>query len=295
MSWANKLAKPYRVDDGRKFRLKDFDPGDTGSLHSKEQAGEILERGIASMTELQDKLYAQDRSALLLVFQGMDAAGKDGAIKHVMSGVNPQGCQVYSFKTPSSEELDHDFLWRSTQHLPARGHIGIFNRSYYEETLIVRVHPEVLKSERIPSSLITPEFWKHRFQDINSFEGYLARNGILVRKFFLNLSKKEQKRRFEERLDNPGKNWKFSAADIRERGYWQDYMNAFEETIRHTATGLAPWYVVPADNKWFTRAVVAAVIVDTLEDLKLAYPKVDAAQRKQLQAARALLEKGGKK
>jgi PPK2 family polyphosphate:nucleotide phosphotransferase len=225
----------------------------------------------------------------------MDAAGKDGAIKHVMTGVNPQGCQVYSFKTPSSEELDHDFLWRTTQHLPARGHIGIFNRSYYEETLIVRVHPEVLKSERLLPSLVTADFWKHRFEDINSLECYLARNGTVVRKFFLNLSKKEQKRRFEERLDNPAKNWKFSAADIRERGYWQDYMNAFEETIRHTATGHAPWYVVPADNKWFTRAVVAAVIVDTLEELKLAYPKVDAAQRKELKAARILLEKGGKK
>jgi PPK2 family polyphosphate:nucleotide phosphotransferase len=295
MSWANKLAKPYRVDDGKKFRLKDFDPGDTGHLHSKEHATEILDRGIASMTELQDKLYAQDRSALLLIFQGMDAAGKDGAIKHVMSGVNPQGCQVYSFKTPSSEELDHDFLWRSTRDLPARGHIGIFNRSYYEETLIVRVHPEVLKSERLAPSLVTADFWKHRFEDINSFERYLSRNGTVVRKFFLNLSKKEQKRRFEERLDNPAKNWKFSAADIRERGFWRDYMNAFEETIRSTATGHAPWYVVPADNKWFTRAVVAAVIVDALEDLKLAYPKVDAAQRKQLKAARALLEKGGKK
>jgi PPK2 family polyphosphate:nucleotide phosphotransferase len=295
MSWANKLAKPYRVDDGKKFRLKDFDPDDTGHLHSKEQAAEVLARGIEAMTELQDKLYAQDLSALLLIFQGMDAAGKDGAIKHVMSGVNPQGCQVYSFKTPSSEELDHDFLWRTTQRLPARGHIGIFNRSYYEETLIVRVHPEVLKSERIPPSLVTSDFWKGRFQDINSLESYLARNGTVVRKFFLNLSKKEQKRRFEERLDNPAKNWKFSAADIHERGFWPDYMKAFEETIRHTATECAPWYVVPANNKWFTRAVVAAVIVDALEDLKLAYPTVDAAKRKELKAARALLEKEGKK
>jgi PPK2 family polyphosphate:nucleotide phosphotransferase len=295
MSWANKLAKPYRVDNGKKFRLKDFDPGDTGSLHSKEQAAEVLDRGIGCMTELQDKLYAQDRSALLLIFQGMDAAGKDGAIKHVMTGVNPQGCQVYSFKQPSSEELDHDFLWRTTQHLPSRGHIGIFNRSYYEETLIVRVHPEVLKSERLLPSLMTPHFWKHRFEDINSLERYLARNGTVVRKFFLNLSKKEQKRRFEERLDNPAKNWKFSAADIRERGYWQDYIHAFEDMIRHTATSYAPWYVVPADNKWFTRTVVAAVIVDALEELKLAYPKVDAAKRKELRVARDLLEKGGKK
>jgi PPK2 family polyphosphate:nucleotide phosphotransferase len=295
MSLANKLAKPYRVDNGKKFRLKDFDPGDTGHFHSKEQAAEVLERGIASMIEQQDKLYAQDRWGVLLIFQGMDAAGKDGAIKHVMSGVNPQGCQVYSFKTPTSEELDHDFMWRNMQRLPARGHIGIFNRSYYEEMLIVRVHPEVLKSERIPQSLITSDLWRHRFEDINAFERYLGRNGIVVRKFFLNLSKKEQKRRFEERLDNPGKNWKFSAADIRERGYWQDYRKAFEEMIQNTATKHAPWYVVPADNKWFTRTIVAAVIVHTLEELELAYPKVDAAQRKDLQAARALLEKDHQK
>jgi len=294
MSWAGKLAKPYRVDDGKKFRLKDFDPDDTGRLHSKEHAAELLERGIAAMTELQDKLYAQDRSALLLIFQGMDAAGKDGAIKHVMSGVNPQGCQVCSFKTPSSEELDHDFLWRSTQHLPARGHIGIFNRSYYEETLVVRVHPEVLKNERLSPSLLTADFWKHRFEDINSFERYLTRNGTVVRKFFLNLSKKEQRRRFEERLDNPAKNWKFSAADLHERRYWQDYMKAFEEMIRNTAKPHSPWYIVPANNKWFTRAVVAAAIVETLEELKLAYPTVDAAKRKQLQAARAVLEKRDK-
>lgn len=295
MSWANKLAKPYRVDDGRKFRLKDFDPDDTGHLHSKERATEILERGIAAMTDLQDKLYAQDLWSLLLVFQGMDAAGKDGAIKHVMSGVNPQGCQVYSFKTPSSEDLNHDFLWRNMRCLPERGHIGIFNRSYYEETLVVRVHPAVLKNERLPPPLTASNFWKHRFEDINSFERYLTRNGTVIRKFFLNLSKKEQKRRFEERLDTPAKNWKFSAADIRERGYWQDYAKAFEETIRHTATEHAPWYVVPANNKWYTRAVVAAVIVDTLEDLKLAYPKVDAAKRKELKGARALLEKESKR
>jgi PPK2 family polyphosphate:nucleotide phosphotransferase len=295
MSWANKLAKSYRVDNGKKFRLKDFDPADTGHVHSKQHGQELLERGIASMIGLQDKLYAQDRWGVLLIFQGMDAAGKDGAIKHVMSGVNPQGCQVYSFKQPSSEELDHDFLWRNMRDLPARGHIGIFNRSYYEEMLIVRVHPQVLKGERIPLSLMHGDFWKHRFEDINAFERYLARNGIIVRKFFLNLSRKEQKRRFEERLDNPSKNWKLSSADIRERGYWTDYMKAYEEMIQHTATGHAPWYVVPADNKWFSRIVVAAVIVHTLEDLKLAYPKVDAAQRKELQAARALLRKEDKK
>jgi len=291
MSWASKLVKPYRVEDGKQFRLKDFDPADTGHLHSKEQAKELLARGIASMAELQDKLYAQDRWGLLLILQAMDAAGKDGVIKHVMSGVNPQGCQVYPFKVPSEEELDHDYLWRSMWRLPERGHIGIFNRSYYEEVLVVRVHAEALKQERIPSSLVTKDIWKERFEDINAFELYLARNGIVVRKFFLNLSKKEQEQRFLDRLDEPGKHWKFSAADIREREFWDKYMDAYEDMIVHTASTHAPWYVVPADNKWFTRVVVAAAIVDTLEDLKLAYPKVDAAKRKELQAARAVLEK----
>lgn len=293
MSWASKLAKPYRVEDGRKFRLKDFDPSDTGNIRSKPQAKQLLERGVADLEELQVKLYAQDQWGLLLIFQGMDAAGKDGAIKHVMSGVNPQGCQVYSFKAPSSEELNHDPLWRTMQRVPERGRIGIFNRSYYEEVLVVRVHPELLKNERIPPALLTKDIWKDRFQDINGFERYLWRNGIVTRKFFLNLSKGEQKRRFLDRLDHPEKNWKFSAADIHEREYWDDYMEAFEDMIAHTSTKHAPWHVVPADNKWFTRVVVAAAIVDALEDLKLAYPEVDAEQRKQLQAARALLE--GKK
>jgi PPK2 family polyphosphate:nucleotide phosphotransferase len=293
MSWASKLAKPYRVTDGKKFRLKDFDPADTGKLHSKENALKLLEKGIASLSDLQDKLYAANSWGLLLIFQAMDAAGKDGAVKHVMSGVNPAGCQVYPFKTPSNEELDHDYLWRTSQRLPERGRIGIFNRSYYEEVLIVRVHPEVLKSERMPSSLVTSDIWKNRYEDINSFERYLSRNGILVRKFFLNLSKGEQKRRFLARLDQPEKNWKFSAADVHERKYWDDYMKAYEEMITNTATERAPWYVVPADNKWFTRLVVAAAIVETLEDLKLSYPKVDDAKRKELRAAQALLE--GKK
>ena len=293
MSWARKLAKPYRVDDGKKFRLKDFDPGDTGHLQSKEQAEKLLQQGIVSMTELQDKLYAQGCWSVLLIFQAMDAAGKDGAIKHVMSGVNPQGCQVFSFKTPSSEELNHDFLWRNMHRVPERGKIGIFNRSYYEEVLVVRVHPEVLKSERIPFSLVGKNIWEERFQDINTFERYLTRNGVVIRKFFLNLSKQEQKRRFLQRLDQPEKNWKFSAADLREREHWDDYMHAYEDMIVHTANEHAPWYAVPADNKWFTRAVVAAAIVDTLEDLKLAYPKVDAEKKKELQAARATLE--GKK
>jgi PPK2 family polyphosphate:nucleotide phosphotransferase len=289
MTWASKLVKPYRVEDGKKFRLKDFDPADTGRLHSK-HAEELLERGIAEMSELQDKLYAQDRWGVLLIFQAMDAAGKDGAIKHVMSGVNPQGCDVYSFKVPSQEELDHDYLWRNMRRLPERGHIGIFNRSYYEELLIVRVHPEVFKQERIPASLVTKDIWKQRFEDINAFELYLSRNGIVVRKFFLNLSKKEQKKRFLARLDQPGKNWKFSASDIAERAYWDDYMKAYEEMIVHTASEHSPWYVVPADNKWFSRVVVAAAIVGTLDELDLAYPKVDAEKRKDLRAARKQLE-----
>jgi PPK2 family polyphosphate:nucleotide phosphotransferase len=294
MSWATKLAKPYRVEDGKKFSLKDFDPADTGKLHSKDDAKELLEKGIASLSELQEKLYACNKWGLLLIFQAMDAAGKDGAVSHVMSGVNPAGCQVYSFKSPSAEELNHDFLWRTSQRVPERGRIGIFNRSYYEETLIVRVHPEILKAEKIPPSLMTPEIWKQRFEDINCFEHYLSRNGILVRKFFLNLSKGEQKKRFLARLDHPEKNWKFSTGDIHERKYWDDYMKAYEDMICHTATGNAPWYVVPADNKWFTRVVVAAAIVETLEDLKLSYPEVDSATHKELQVVRAALEGNNK-
>jgi PPK2 family polyphosphate:nucleotide phosphotransferase len=290
MSWASKLVKPYRVDDGSKFRLKDFDTADTGKIHSKKHAEKLLAQGIASMAELQDKLYAQDQWGVLLIFQAMDAAGKDGAIKHVMSGVNPQGCQVFSFKAPSVEELNHDYLWRTTLRVPDRGRIGIFNRSYYEEVLVVRVHPELLTNSRIPRSLLTKDIWKQRFQDIHGFERYLWRNGIITRKFFLNVSKKEQKQRFLDRLDHPEKNWKFSSADVRERECWDDYMKAYEEMIVHTACEHAPWYVVPADNKWFTRLAVAAAIVETLEDLKLAYPKVDPAKRKELQKAQALLE-----
>ena len=293
MSWASKLVKQYRVEDGKKFRLKAFDPADTGHLHSK-HAKELLERGIAEMAELQEKLYAQDSWGLLLIFQGIDAAGKDGAIKHVMSGVNPQGCQVYSFKTPSEEDLNHDYLWRTMRRLPERGHIGIFNRSYYEEVLVVRVHPDALEHEKIPKLLVTKDIWQERFRDINAFEEYLGRNGIVVRKVFLNLSKKEQKRRFLARLEEPEKNWKFSAADARERNFWDDYMKAFEEMISQTASKHAPWYVVPADNKWFTRVVVAAAIVDTLQDLKLAYPEVDPQERKELEAARKQLQGKGR-
>ena len=294
MSWASKLVEPYRIEDGSKFRLTDFDPEDTGKIHSKKHAEKLLADGIADMTDLQSKLYAQDRWGVLLIFQAMDAAGKDGVIKHVMSGVNPQGCQVYSFKTPSVEELNHDYLWRALRRLPERGQIGIFNRSYYEEVLVVRVHPEVLKNSRIPPSLLTKDIWKDRFEDINCFDRYLTRNGIVVRKFFLNLSKKEQKKRFLDRLDRPEKNWKFSEADVREREYWNDYMKAYEDMIIHTASPQAPWYVIPADNKWFTHVVVAAAIVETMEDLKLAYPVVDANKRKELRAAAAML-KGKKK
>ncbi|HVQ29226.1 MAG TPA: polyphosphate kinase 2 family protein [Vicinamibacteria bacterium] len=287
---SRKLSEAYRIDDGSKFRLKDVDPADTGPIESKEKAREYLRSGIERLTKLQDMLYAQDRWALLLVFQAMDAAGKDGTIKHVLSGVNPQGCQVYSFKSPSTEEIDHDFLWRTNKSLPERGRIGIFNRSYYEEVLVVRVHPEYLKAQRLPQGLVTKHIWKERYEDIASFERYATRNGIAVRKFFLHVSKKEQKKRFLERLDRPDKNWKFSSADARERERWDDYMEAYEDMIRATATHEAPWYVVPADNKWFTRLVVGAAIVEALEDMDLAYPTVDEAKKHELDVARALLE-----
>jgi PPK2 family polyphosphate:nucleotide phosphotransferase len=287
----SKLAKSYCIDNGKHFRLKDFDPADTKHWKSADEAKEQLQKDVDRMAELQAKLYAQDQWALLLIFQATDAAGKDGTIKHVMSGVNPEGCQVVSFKTPSDTELQHNFLWRTTQHLPERGHIGIFNRSYYEEVLIVRVHPPVLKSQKVPPALITKDIWKERFEDINCFERHMARNGTVIRKFFLHLSKKEQKQRFLARLDEPEKYWKFSEADVRERESWDDYQGAYEEMIRHTATKHAPWYVVPADNKWFTHLVVAAAIVDALEELDLCYPKVDAAKLKEIKDARKLLEK----
>jgi PPK2 family polyphosphate:nucleotide phosphotransferase len=286
-----KLEKSYRVEDGKHFRLKEFDPADTGRWDSVEEAKAQLQKDIKRMEELQDKLYAQDRWSVLLIFQAMDAAGKDGTIKHVMSGVNPEGCQVHSFKAPSQAELQHDFLWRTTQALPERGHIGIFNRSYYEEVLVVRVHPPVLESQLVPPSLITKDIWKHRFEDINCFERHMGRNGTVVRKFFLHLSKKEQKRRFLARLDEPEKHWKFSAGDIQERECWDDYQEAYEDMIRHTASKQAPWYVVPADNKWFTHLVVAAAIVETLEELNLCYPKVDGAKLKEIAAARRILLK----
>lgn len=285
----DKLSKTFRVESGKHFRLKDFDPANTEHWRSKEHAEEALRQGIARTVELQDKLYAQDNWAVLLIFQAMDAAGKDGAISHVMSGVNPQGCQVYSFKVPTATELQHDFLWRTTCSLPERGHIGIFNRSYYEEVLVVRVHPELLKSEKQPASLVGKKIWDERFEDIRSFERHMTRSGTVILKFFLNLSKKEQKQRFLARLDEPEKNWKFSAGDIHERKYWDDYQDAYEDMIRNTATEEAPWYVIPADNKWFTRLVVSTVLVNTLESLDLSYPKVDAAKHKELEAAKKVL------
>ena len=289
---AQKFAKPFRIINGNKFTFKDFDPSETLGLKSEDRprAKETLEIGIGALAELQDMLYAQDKWAVLLIFQAMDAAGKDGAIKHVMSGVNPQGCQVFSFKSPSAEDLDHDYLWRCVKCLPNRGHIGIFNRSYYEETLVVRIHPEFLANQKIPPSLITKRIWEERFEDIRSFERYLHRNGIVIVKFFLHLSKNEQKRRFLERADTPEKNWKFSASDMAERGLWDQYQDAYADMIRNTATKDSPWYVVPADNKWFTRVVVASAIIDTLASLDLEYPRVDKAKLKEIaNAKRALL------
>ena len=287
-----KYVHPFRITKGKGFRLKDFDPGETCGLKlDKGEAAELLQRGITWLAEEQDMLYAQNRWSLLLVFQALDAAGKDGTIKHVMSGVNPQGCQVFSFKQPSSEELDHDFMWRYVRNLPERGRIGIFNRSYYEEVLVARVHPEILERQKLPPVVVGKEIWDERLADIAHFEGYAARQGIKILKFFLHVSRNEQKKRFLERLDEPEKNWKFSASDVQERKFWSDYMHAFEEAIRATASKHAPWFVVPADNKWFTRLVVAAAIVDAMENLNLAYPKVDAAKRKQLAAARVALSR----
>ena len=291
---AKRYSEPFRITDGKKFRLKKIDPSDTLDLASAEKprAQEALACGIQVLSKLQDKLYAEDRWAVLLIFQAMDAAGKDSAIKHVMSGVNPQGCEVTSFKVPSAEELDHDFLWRCAKRLPERGRIGIFNRSYYEETLVVRVHQEYLTGERLPPQLISKDIWDERFQDISNFENYLLHNGIFVLKFFLHVSRAEQKKRFLERIDNPAKNWKFSLGDVHEREHWNDYMLAYEETVRNTATEHAPWYVVPADNKWFTRLVVASAIVESLSSLDLNYPKLSDDELKKLEAAKqALLEK----
>ena len=291
MSSVAKLSRPYRVESGKKFRLRDFDPGDTGGLKlDKARAAERLDEGVELLASLQDKLYAQDRRALLLIFQAMDAAGKDGTIEHVMSGVNPQGCQVFAFKAPSPEELDHDFLWRTTKCLPERGRIGIFNRSYYEEVLVVRVHPQILAGQKLPPELVTKKIWKERLEDIASMERYLTRNGVAVVKFFLHVSKKEQRKRFLDRLEEPDKNWKFALGDVEERKHWDAYQEAYEEAIRATATPWAPWYVVPADAKWYTRLVVASAVADALEKMDLAYPTVDEAKRAELAKAREALE-----
>ena len=282
--------RDLRVPPGRKFRLKDRDPGFAGGFRSKKEATGRLQKGVSRLRELQEKLYAQDRWALLLVFQAMDAAGKDGTIDHVMSCVNPQGCQVFSFKAPSAEELDHDFLWRANRCLPERGRIGIFNRSYYEEVLVVRVHPEILAEQRLPPPLVTKRIWAERYEDINALERYLSRNGTLVRKFFLHVSRDEQKRRFLSRLEEPEKNWKFSLADARERQRWGEYMRAYEEMIEATSTEHAPWYVIPSDHKWFTRLAVADLVVDALEGLDLEFPRVTPEKKRELQAARRELE-----
>ena len=284
-----KLAERYRISHPKKFRIKDTDPGDTWKLKSKDEAKELLEDGVRRLSALQEKLYAGNSWGLLLIFQAMDAAGKDGTIKHVMSGINPQGCEVYSFKSPTSAELDHDYLWRCLASMPRRGRIGIFNRSYYEETLVVRVHPDFLAAQKVPKKLVTKHIWKERFEDINAMERYYSRNGFVIRKFFLNLSREEQKKRFLSRLEENEKNWKFSTADMKERQHWDAYMEAYEEMIRHTSTEEAPWHVIPADNKWFTRLAVAEVVIDALESLKLSYPKINDAMRKDLAAAKKAL------
>jgi PPK2 family polyphosphate:nucleotide phosphotransferase len=288
---ASRLVRPFRITDGRSFRLKDVDPDDTGGFKSKEHAADMLARGVDHLCDLHEKLYAQGTWALLLIFQAMDAAGKDSTIKHVMSGLNPQGCQVFSFKSPSTEELAHDFLWRTTRCLPERGRIGVFNRSYYEEVLVVRVHPEILARQRLPPAVMSRHIWEERFDDINAFERHMRRSGVVIRKFFLHVSKEKQRRRFLERIEQPAKNWKFSASDVSERALWHDYMAAYQDMIRHTATGHAPWYVVPADHKWFARLVVAAAVAESLAELDLSFRKIGGAKRKELGAARAALER----
>jgi PPK2 family polyphosphate:nucleotide phosphotransferase len=292
---ARRLTARHTITEGDRFRIAKCDPGDTGPFAEGERAAakdstrELLADGVKLLSEMQDKLYAQDRWSLLLVFQAMDAAGKDGAIKHVMSGVNPQGCEVHSFKAPSVEELDHDFMWRCSRLAPRRGMIGIFNRSYYEETLVVRVHPEYLKRQQLPPELVTRDIWDERFRDIRKYERYLSRNGTIIRKFFLHVSREEQRRRFLERIDDPSKNWKFSAADVAERAHWDEYMEAYEDTIRATSSEHAPWIVVPADNKWYTRLVVGAAIVDALASVDLHYPVLDDAAKAKLAECRARL------
>jgi PPK2 family polyphosphate:nucleotide phosphotransferase len=284
------LAGRYRVSNGSRFRLKDINPADPWGARLRPIADEMLKQGRKKMASLQERLYAQDRWSVLLIFQALDAAGKDGTIKHVMSGVNPQGCDVHAFKAPSSEELDHDFLWRTNRRLPRRGHIGIFNRSYYEETLVVRVHQNILARQQLPSELVTKNIWRERFEDINAYERYLSRQGVLVRKFFLHVSKDEQRKRFLERLEKPEKHWKFSPTDVNERAHYPAYMTAYEDLIRHTATEEAPWYVVPADRKWFTRLVVSAAIIDAIQSLDPRFPEVDPQVRSEFKRMKEALE-----
>ena len=286
---ASRLAEPFCITKGEKFRLKDWDPAATTGVKNKQHAQNILDAREGVLSRLQEKLYAQDRWALLVVLQALDAAGKDGVIKHVMSGVNPQGCDVHAFKSPSNEELNHDYLWRTQKCIPERGKIGIFNRSYYEEVLVVRVHPTLLRAERLPDELITKHIWDQRYEDINAYEEYLTRNGVMILKFFLHVSKEEQKKRFLERLEDPKKNWKFAMADVSERGFWKDYQEAYEEMIQNTAAKHAPWFVVPADNKWFTRLIVASAIIQALDELHLSFPEVAKARKKELEAVRASL------
>jgi PPK2 family polyphosphate:nucleotide phosphotransferase len=284
------LAGRYRISNGSRFRLKDISPSDSWGKRLKPIAGEMLKQGTKRMADLQERLYAQDRWSVLLIFQAMDAAGKDGTIKHVMSGVNPQGVEVHAFKAPSSEELDHDFLWRTSRVMPRRGHIGIFNRSYYEETLVVRVHQNILARQQLPRELVTKNIWRERFEDINAFERYLSRQGVLVRKIFLHVSKEEQRERFLKRLEKPEKNWKFSPADVGERAQFTEYMSAYDDMIRHTATEWAPWHVVPADRKWFTRLIVSAIVIDAIQSLDPRFPEVDAATRAEFKKTKAALE-----
>ena len=286
---AARLADPFCIANGEKFRLKDWDPADTIGVKNKQQAQEIFEARDGVLNHLQEKLYAQNRWAVLIVLQALDAAGKDGVIKHVMSGVNPQGCDVHSFKSPSAEELNHDFLWRTQRCIPERGKIGIFNRSYYEEVLVVRVHPTLLQAEKVPDSLITKHIWEQRYEDINAYEQYLTRNGVVIRKFFLHLSKEEQKKRFLSRLEDPKKNWKFSMADVNERGFWSDYQEAYDEMIRNTATKHAPWHIVPADKKWFSQLIVASAIIQTLDEIHLSFPEVEKGKKKELENVRESL------
>ncbi|MEO8501996.1 MAG: polyphosphate kinase 2 family protein [Vicinamibacteria bacterium] len=280
----------FRVRPGSKVRLKSIDTDSTGSYESRETAKKHLGKGVEELRRMQEMLYAQDQQALLLVFQAMDGAGKDSTIEHVMSGVNPQGCQVFSFKSPSSEELDHDFLWRTAKCLPERGRIGIFNRSYYEETLVVRVHPEYLEKQRLPRDLATDRIWDHRFEDIRNWEKYLSRNGTVIRKFYLHVSRDEQKRRFLARLEEPEKNWKFQAGDVKERALWDEYQRAYEDMLGATSTTYAPWHVIPADHKWFARLAVADILIDTLRSMKLHYPKLSKETRAGLDAAKQALE-----